>query len=147
MDLNNIEKRYANDDITVIWQPGKCIHSTICWRGLSTVFDPRKKPWVDISGAESEAIMKQVDRCPSGALSYIKNETKGQATHLDTEVDTIVETMKNGPLMVYGNITVRDHKGHEEKKNRVTAFCRCGQSNNKPFCDGSHVRVGFKDDI
>lgn len=147
MDLNNIEKRYSNDDITVIWQPGKCIHSTICWRGLSTVFDPRKKPWVTISGAESEAIMKQVDRCPSGALSYVRNEVKGAEAHVETEVDTIVETMKNGPLMVYGNITVRDHKGHEEHKNRVTAFCRCGHSHNKPFCDGSHVRVGFKDDI
>ncbi|MDZ7650706.1 MAG: CDGSH iron-sulfur domain-containing protein [Cytophagales bacterium] len=60
------------------------------------------------------------------------------------EAETIVETMPNGPLMVYGNVTVKDASGNLTKKNNVTAFCRCGASSNKPFCDGSHKRIGFE---
>jgi CDGSH-type Zn-finger protein len=56
---------------------------------------------------------------------------------------TIVETVPNGPLMIYGNVSVKDFSGVLTKKNNVTAFCRCGGSQNKPFCDGSHKRNGF----
>jgi uncharacterized Fe-S cluster protein YjdI len=69
-----ITKKYDNGEITVIWQPHKCIHSAICFRGLPAVFDPRKRPWVNEKGASSEAIMKQVDQCPSSALSYLVHE-------------------------------------------------------------------------
>jgi uncharacterized Fe-S cluster protein YjdI len=71
-----IKKEYSNGEITVVWQPSMCIHSALCWRGrtgLSEVFDPQKRPWVNIEGADSEAIMKTIDHCPSGALSYYKN--------------------------------------------------------------------------
>jgi CDGSH-type Zn-finger protein len=42
---------------------------------------------------------------------------------------------------VYGNIKVKDQNGVETKKNKVTAFCRCGLSSNKPYCDGSHIQT------
>jgi CDGSH-type Zn-finger protein len=48
--------------------------------------------------------------------------------------------------MVYGKLTVKDSKGNETTKNKVTAFCRCGASSNKPFCDGTHIKVGFRDE-
>ena len=57
-----------------------------------------------------------------------------------TAVEASVEVMRNGPLLVYGNIAVKDQFGNETKKHKVTAFCRCGLSNNKPYCDGSHVQ-------
>lgn len=66
-----MKKKYSNGVITVLWEPDKCIHSAICFRGLPQVFDPRKRPWVDISGAEDERIIDQVNKCPSGALSII----------------------------------------------------------------------------
>lgn len=69
------EKRYSNDDITVVWKPEQCIHSTKCWKSLLPVFDPRRRPWVDMSGSTTERIMATIDKCPSGALSYISNET------------------------------------------------------------------------
>lgn len=61
--------RYANDEVTVVWKPSLCIHSGICARGLPQVFQPRQRPWVVIDGASARAIVEQVARCPSGALS------------------------------------------------------------------------------
>lgn len=139
-----VTKEYSNGQVTIVWKPDQCIHSKICWTGLIDVFDPRKRPWVNINGADSNAIMAQVDKCPSGALSYYLNEKIKE--HQDVDVDTIVEVMKNGPLLIYGNITIKDKEGNETKKNRVTALCRCGASSNKPYCDGTHVKIGFKDE-
>jgi len=65
-----MEKHYSNEEITVIWKPDVCKHSTLCWRGLLQVFDPRKRPWIDMEGADTEAIIAQVEKCPSGALSW-----------------------------------------------------------------------------
>ena len=65
---------YKNNDITVVWKPHMCTHSKKCWKGLGDVFKPQEKPWVKMDGATSEQIMQQVDSCPSGALSYRKNE-------------------------------------------------------------------------
>lgn len=139
-----IKKEYSNGDITVVWQPGKCIHSTICWKGqagLSQVFDPRKKPWISLGDVNSQTIMDKIDQCPSGELSYYKiDETEAEPA---IETETIVEPLANGPLLVYGNISIKKADGTEERKSKVTAFCRCGASQNKPFCDGSHVKAGF----
>lgn len=144
--MKDITKHYSNGEITVVWKPGQCIHSRICWTGLPGVFDPRKKPWVTIEGADSEHIMAQVDRCPSGALSYFRNSEQAGAEEPEVETETVVEVTRNGPLLVYGNITIKKKNGEEERKHKVTAFCRCGASANKPYCDGSHVKLGFKDE-
>lgn len=135
------EKRYTNDEITVVWKPETCIHSTLCWKGLIRVFNPKSRPWVNINGASSEEIVEQVKKCPSGALSFFYN-SEGETT--EVEAETIAEVMENGPLLVYGNLKIKDAEGNETKKNKVTAFCRCGASENKPYCDGSHKKIDFK---
>jgi len=71
----------------------------------------------------------------------MNSEAEGE---IKVEAETVVETIPNGPLMVYGNISVKDATGNLTKKNNVTAFCRCGGSANRPFCDGSHKRIGFE---
>lgn len=63
-------KRYTNGEVTVIWQPSLCVHSAICFRGMPAVFDPRRRPWVVLDGQATEAIITQIEECPSGALSY-----------------------------------------------------------------------------
>lgn len=137
-------KEYSNGEITVIWKPDTCIHSTVCWKkatGLPGVFQPGQKPWIKIDGAMTEEIRAQVDKCPSGALSY----RFGIEEPEEIEHSHIVETLPKGPLLVYGNITVK-HAGMEEQKiTKVTAFCRCGASSNKPYCDGTHVKIDFSD--
>ena len=138
-----MEKRYSNDDITVVWKPEVCIHSTICWKGLVAVFNPRNRPWIDLDGAATEAIIAQVEKCPSGALSWYRNDEQEKRPE-EVEVETIVEVTPNGPLMVYGNVKVKDAEGNETTRHKVTAFCRCGGSGNKPYCDGTHKKTNFK---
>ncbi|MEO5892680.1 MAG: (4Fe-4S)-binding protein [Ferruginibacter sp.] len=62
---------YTKDDVTILWQPDICIHSAVCARGLSEVFDPRRRPWIDMDKSTTDRIMEQVKKCPSGALSLI----------------------------------------------------------------------------
>jgi uncharacterized Fe-S cluster protein YjdI len=70
-----MEKRYTNGDITVVWKPDLCAHSGICARGLPLVFDPKRKPWIELQHSDSAAIEAQVARCPSGALSIERTPT------------------------------------------------------------------------
>lgn len=140
MDPKNITKHYTNGEVTVVWKPGACTHSTICWKeatGLPTVFNPRERPWVKIDGSTTQEIVAQVEKCPSSALSYFYNKDGEQKS----EIESKVEVLRNGPLLVYGNLTVKDQNGSETKKTKVTAFCRCGLSAAKPYCDGSHVKT------
>ena len=134
-------KEYESTDLTVVWEAEKCIHSEKCFKGLSSVFNPNERPWVNVEGATDEVIRKQIDQCPSGALSYKLKGSASGATEISDE--QIVEVAKNGPLMVYGNIKVKNPDGSESSKSRVTASCRCGASSNKPYCDGSHKKIDF----
>lgn len=139
-----ITKRYTNGEVTVVWKPATCIHSTICWKeatGLPDVFNPRIKPWINLDNSTTDRIVEQVKKCPSGALSFYFNDEQEGSPEITT--DTQVEVMPNGPLLVYGNVTVKRPNGEEDKKHKVTAFCRCGHSQNKPYCDGSHVKKQF----
>lgn len=72
--MKEITKIYSKDDLEVTWQPDKCIHSAICFHGLPAVFDPRRKPWVDMDKGLKEDIINQVKKCPSGALSFQMDE-------------------------------------------------------------------------
>lgn len=137
-----ITKTYTNGEITVVWKPAVCIHSRICWTQLIEVFNPRERPWVNIQGAPTARIAEQVDRCPSKALSYFRNEAHVEPVNVQAE--SLVEPLPNGPLLVYGNLRVKAADGQETLKNKVTAFCRCGASGNKPYCDGSHLAINFR---
>lgn len=68
--MTDLNKTYQNKDITVFWQPEKCQHSANCVRGLKAVFDPARKPWIQLSEADTEDIIRTVKNCPSGALSF-----------------------------------------------------------------------------
>jgi putative redox protein len=67
--------KYANEEITVVWKPDFCQHSTRCWTQLPTVFNPTIKKWIDPDGAGAERIEKQVRECPSGALEFLRGST------------------------------------------------------------------------
>ena len=143
-DLSRVTKKYTNGDVTIVWKPSRCIHSTKCFNGLPSVFDPSKRPWINAEGSDTRHIIEQVKQCPSTALSYFMNSEGDNTSNDQVDVETIVEAKPNGPLFVYGNITVKKPDGQIEKRTNVTAFCRCGNSGNKPFCDGSHVKAEFK---
>lgn len=69
--MEALTKRYDNGEVTVIWKPHVCIHSGVCVRGLPLVFDWRRRPWIELQHADTAAIVAQVERCPSGALSWV----------------------------------------------------------------------------
>lgn len=140
--MKDITKKYTNGEVTIVWKPSLCIHSAMCFNGLGEVFHPQDLPWITPEKGTMARIIDQIKKCPSGALSYYKNadEAKGE---VKIDAETIVETVPNGPLMVYGNVSVKDALG-KVTKNNTTAFCRCGGSSNKPFCDGTHKKIAFQ---
>lgn len=132
-------KEYSNKELIVSWDPGKCIHSQECVKGLPSVFNREKRPWIDMAGASSEEIMKVIDRCPSGALSYKK---AGAALRRQA---ARIKIAKSGPLLVEGDCALIDSEGREAASCGPFALCRCGASKKKPYCDGTHSRIGFDD--
>lgn len=132
---------YSNDDLTVLWKPQLCIHSKHCWKELGDVFKPSERPWVNMKGASSRLIREQVDKCPSGALSYQKKTNV--VTNADIPATPLVEVTPNGPLLVHGHIVIKDASGNQTAREKTTALCRCGHSLNKPYCDGNHTKKGF----
>jgi uncharacterized Fe-S cluster protein YjdI len=153
------DRDYSNDDIIVYWRPGKCVHATTCYRDLIEVFNPRKRPWVDMKGASTERIIEVVKKCPTDALTYkwkddaknkeeeAKNTKISNAIALNNDKNlkpVTVQVMRDGPLVVQGSFLVFDSDGTLKKTMAMTSFCRCGASNNIPFCDGYHRKIGFK---
>ena len=137
-----IIKEYSNGELTVIWKPKTCIHAAECVKRLPNVYKPDEKPWIQVENASTQELMDQINACPSGALSY---KMEGNAVESKEENDHIkVEVLKDGPLLVHGNLDVAGSNGQHEMKTRTTAFCRCGASANKPYCDGEHNNIGFK---
>ncbi len=56
-----------------------------------------------------------------------------------------IKASKNGPYLIPGSVTFTDADGNvKQTQGKMVALCRCGQSANKPFCDGSHKRVNFQ---
>lgn len=144
--MKDITKEYTNGEITVVWKPKICIHSENCIQ-LSSVFNQHNRPWINPEGASSERIASQIDKCPSGALSYYYNKDKEVADKEETiPFEIEVNVSPNGPLILKGDVTITHKDGQSETRTKVTAFCRCGASANKPFCDGSHHKIGFKDE-
>ncbi|MFN2590308.1 MAG: CDGSH iron-sulfur domain-containing protein [Actinomycetota bacterium] len=116
-----------------------CAHAAFCQKTPTNV-------WQMARGYQDpetqQTIIEMVRRCPSGRLQYyIAPETTPEEEELRQEVGLV----ENGPLWVRGGIPVEGADGFEyEVRNRMT-LCRCGQSDNKPYCDGSHWDSGFKD--
>ena len=156
MDENN--RDYTNGEITVFWRPKECIHATTCFRELRSVFNPGRRPWVDMSAASTEEIIRVVDLCPTRALYYKlnkdlkQNEKKplSKTNEPEKSINTVdemppieIRVMPDGPLVIKGEVKIIDENGKELKKMKITSLCRCGQSNNMPFCDGMHRKIGW----
>lgn len=139
--MSEIVKEYTNGELTVVWKPKTCIHAGICVKTLPNVYKPNEKPWITAENASTQELKDQISKCPSGALSYYMNDANNPEQE---SLETKVEVLENGPLLVYGTLKVTDKDGNTETKNKTTAFCRCGASANKPYCDGNHMKIDFK---
>jgi len=124
-----------------------------CGRSSTKPFcDPHGKVWNQVTGTQDPQVranfIRQVGNCPSGRL-VAWERASGAAIEPDLQksIGVIEDPAErvSGPLWLRGGIPVIAADGFAyEVRNRVT-LCRCGASANKPFCDGSHVKVGFRD--
>jgi uncharacterized Fe-S cluster protein YjdI len=134
-------KEYEGEGIVVTWEPTFCIHAQHCVRGLPTVFDRDRRPWIEAGAAEADRIAEVIERCPSGALGYRRTDGRaGERVAEGIEVDA----EPNGPLHLRGRIRIADEAGRVIREATRVTLCRCGQSANKPFCDRTHERVGWR---
>jgi len=125
--------------VTIRYDAQRCIHAAECVHGLPAVFDPRAKPWVNADGADAAAIVATVDRCPTGALQIERGDRPASVSAANTATLTA-----NGPTYLRGDIELALTADDVRTETRL-ALCRCGASQNKPYCDNSHRQIGFGD--
>lgn len=133
---------YRGRSITLHDNRGICAHAGHCTDGLSAVFKYGSEPWIDPDGADVEAILDVVRKCPSGALTYSLDGHEEPAP----STPSIITVTKDGPYAVRGGIAIAGSDGREGVPAGRATLCRCGSSKNKPYCDGSHWSVGFTDE-
>lgn len=139
--LPDVPKEYRNEQIAVFWEPRLCIHSANCLVMDPRVFDATRRPWIDLAEANADEVADAVMTCPSGALHFQRfdgGEQEGSGG------ETRIYARRNGPLWVRGAVRVVDAEGTLIREDTRVALCRCGESGNKPFCDNTHKRIGFR---
>lgn len=130
-------QRYDGKSITILNHDGRCIHSRNCVLQRPEVFIANADgPWIVPDAANADRVVATISACPSGALAFERHD--GGAAEGPPPVNTI-HVRENGPLAVNAALDLKGDTAHY----RAT-LCRCGQSRNKPYCDGSHVSEGFE---
>lgn len=140
---------YEGQHITLTDNRGTCAHSGFCSDRAPTAFRTGTEPFVAPSGARADEIARAARDCPSGALSYTLD--RRDTTRLVDEVrEPSIEVSLDGPYRVVGGIALLDAAGTPEPRNAGASLehyslCRCGKSQNKPFCSGMHWYTDFHD--
>lgn len=160
--MKNRNRSYTNGEITIFWRASECIHNTLCYRELRSVFDPAKRPWVNPQGAATDQILDIIERCPTLALTFQWNDPQRNQDEKSaklyqgdfvadfiTPVQTDSEQVKvnirpNGPIIINGNFEIIENDT-PLRPVKMASLCRCGASGNMPHCDGTHFKVGFRD--
>lgn len=133
---------YHTPEIAITFDPNLCIHSAVCIRGLPVVFDVSRADWVRPGAASADAVQALVARCPSGALQAVR---AGQVPERTPAVGGPTVTFQSdGPVLIRGALDLTLPTGVKERREGSVAVCRCGQTQNDPWCDGSHSRSGFR---
>jgi CDGSH-type Zn-finger protein len=132
---------HAGKKITVHDNRAICAHAGFCTDRLQSVFRMRAEPWIDPDGASAQEIVETVTKCPSGALSFSIDAVEWAPQGREP----LVTVTDHGPYAITGGIELIDVAFGDGASNEHYTLCRCGASKNKPFCDGSHWNVGFRD--
>ena len=141
--------RYRGLGVTVADNRGTCAHSGFCTDRLPTVFRTDDEPFVAPAGGRVDEIIRAGQDCPSGALSAVigAGDPVGRS---DSAREPAIEVSKDGPYRVTGSVELLARDGDAEARNDGASLehyslCRCGQSQNKPFCSGMHWYADFHD--
>lgn len=134
-------RAYAGDGITVYDDRSICAHFGHCTDGLPEVFGKREGGFCNPAGATAEEIAAVVLRCPSGALAY---SIPGSPETVEESRLAGIVPSTDGPYVLSGGIHIASSDGFSYEPRARMSLCRCGNSKNKPFCDGTHWTIGFK---
>ena len=137
----DLTREYAGEGIRVQWYAGRCIHSAACIRALPRAFDPRRRPWIVLDGADADAVAAAVLRCPTGALHFVRTDGGEQEA---APPGLEIRATKDGPLYVRGDVELADEAGRVIRRDTRVALCRCGKSRHMPLCDNSHRALGLR---
>lgn len=138
--IGDREDHYVGRGVTIHDDRSVCSHAGNCTDNLAAVFRLKQEPWIDAGAATADEVVAQVQRCPSGALTVSVGDDPGR---VEEELPKAVVPTPDGPYRVTGGVQVLDADGAPyEVRNRQT-LCRCGGSGNKPFCNGTHWKIGF----
>ena len=142
---------YEGQQIEILDNRGICAHSGFCTDGLASVFHAGQDPFITASGGRLDAIIHAVRECPSGALSYGIDHVEAR-NQVDRDRPSWIEVSKDGPYRITGGVRLVDEQGNdvpraEGSSREHYSLCRCGQSQNKPFCSGMHWYVKFADPV
>lgn len=132
---------YAGAALTIFDDRSICAHAGFCTDRLKSVFRMGVEPWIDPDAASVDEIIATIEKCPSGALSYARGGLEASAPARAAAVTVT----NDGPYAVTGGVELLAASFAEGASKEHYTLCRCGKSNNKPFCDGTHWSVGFKD--
>lgn len=132
---------YVGAGITIHDNRSICAHAGRCTDGLDSVFKYKSEPWIDPAGGTIERIIETIRNCPSGALSYSLDAVEGT----DHPRAPSITATKDGPYAVVGGAQLLEQSWAQGASSEHYTLCRCGGSRNKPFCDGTHWNIGFKD--
>ena len=143
--IKDKRKGYVGKEITIHDNRRICSHAAECVNNLSSVFKFNSRPWINPDSARTKEIIDTVRKCPSGALSYSIN---GIEYRDPDEREPMVTVSKNGPYLITGGIDLMGDniQWAEGASKEHYTLCRCGASNYKPFCDGMHKTVNFRDE-
>ncbi len=141
MSEQNIYK-YPGAEIDVLWDERLCIHIGECGRAKNDLFVGGRQPWCQPDLVTVEEVIDVVERCPTGALTYEAKD--GSITETADPKNTVVVNY-NGPLVIRGDLEIEGVPEDMPSVKFRASLCRCGQSQNKPFCDNSHENANFKD--
>jgi CDGSH-type Zn-finger protein/uncharacterized Fe-S cluster protein YjdI len=133
--------RYVGGEVDVDWDERLCIHIGECGQAQGELFVAGRQPWCVPDTTTRNEVRDIVERCPSGALSYV--DKSGEPERAMSE--NAVAVSYNGPLFVCGELAIEGAPEDMPGVGFRAALCRCGQSCNKPFCDNSHHQAGFRD--
>jgi CDGSH-type Zn-finger protein/truncated hemoglobin YjbI len=136
--------RYRTDGMTVLDDRSRCAHFGQCTERLPVVFRADGEPFVDPHAAPPAVIAGVVTGCPSGALAYAVGDD-GDPVEIAAEAS--IRPIVDGPYRVRGMVQVVGADGRSYERRERQTLCRCGQSANKPFCDGSHWFAEFRDPL
>ena len=132
--------RYEGRGGVVTYDAKRCIHAAECVQGLPAVFDPKATPWVQPGATEADALAAVIHRCPTGALKIERMDGADEPVPA-TNAATVT---RDGPTYLRGDLALMAHDDIVALSDSRMALCRCGASQNKPLCDGSHRKVGFQ---